>query len=121
MDQLKPEKAAIVPANGVVLPSTALAFNPGETVFDALLRAAKSQKMQLEFTNVPLYHSAYIDGIANIYEFDCGPLSGWMYRVNGVFPGYGCSKYPLRQGDVVEWIYTCDQGADIGGGVSQKG
>ena len=38
-----------------------------------------------------------------------------MYKVNGVFPNYGCSKYTLKNGDVVEWVYTCDLGRDVGG------
>lgn len=43
-----------------------------------------------------------------------GPLSGWMYKVNGEFPGYGSSKYKLSNGDVIEWVYTCDLGRDVG-------
>ena len=50
-----------------------------------------------------------------MYEFDCGALSGWMYRVNGWYPNYGCSRYQLKDGDVVEWRYTCDLGNDVGG------
>jgi hypothetical protein len=63
----------------------------------------------------PIYRAAYVEAIQNLYEFDCGELSGWMYRVNGVFPNYGCSRYTLKAGDVVEWLYTCDLGRDIGG------
>ena len=54
-------------------------------------------------------------GIANIYEHDCGDNSGWIYMVNGSSPGYGCSNYKLKEGDKVEWIYSCDYGKDIGG------
>jgi uncharacterized membrane-anchored protein len=57
----------------------------------------------------------YIQGINNIYEFDAGALSGWMYRVNGWFPNYGASRYVVQQGDVIEWVYTCDLGRDVGG------
>ena len=53
--------------------------------------------------------------IANLYEFDVGELSGWMYKVNGWFPNYGCSRYLLADGDNVEWVYTCDLGSDVGG------
>ena len=49
-----------------------------------------------------------------LYEFSCGALSGWMYRVDGEFPNYGCSKYELRDGQVIEWVYTCDLGHDVG-------
>ena len=34
---------------------------------------------------------------------------------------YGCSRYRLQDGDVVEWKYTCDLGNDIGGGEAVGG
>ncbi len=40
-----------------------------------------------------------------------------MYKVNGWFPNYGCSRYQVEDGDVicwVYWVYTCDLGADVG-------
>lgn len=40
----------------------------------------------MESNWTPAYNSAYIEGIGNLYEFDCGNLSGWMYSVNGVWP-----------------------------------
>ena len=58
----------------------------------------------------------YIEGIGNLYEFDCGAESGWMYAVNGWFPNYGCSQYALQDGDTVTWVYTCDLGRDVGSG-----
>ena len=71
--------------------------------------------IHMEFEDTPMYNSAYIEGINNLYEFDCGELSGWMYKVNGWFPNYGCSRYQLKEGDVIEWVYTCDLGVDVGG------
>lgn len=38
-----------------------------------------------------------------------------MYKVNGWFPNYGCSRYQLQAGDDVQWLYTCDLGLDVGG------
>ena len=69
--------------------------------------------MEAEWT--PIYNSAYVEGIHNLYEFDCGFQSGWMYSVNGWYPNYGASRYALKQGDVVQWRYTCDYGYDVGG------
>jgi len=63
----------------------------------------------------PVYQSAYIEGIGNLYEFDGGPTSGWMYSVNGAYPNCGSSAYVLQNGDTVCWRYTCALGADIGG------
>lgn len=118
MDMLKEEKKALVPADGVILATTTVTFSEGESVFDVLKRVTREQRIHMEFENTPIYNSAYIEGIHNLYEFDCGNLSGWMYKVNDWFPNYGCSRYQLKQGDVIEWVYTCDLGYDVGGGYS---
>lgn len=114
LESLEPEKREIVPSDGVIFPEKSVAFSEGESVFDVLLREMKQNKIHMEFVNTPMYSSAYIEGIANLYEFDCGELSGWMYSVNGIFPNYGCSLYTLCEGDVVEFVYTCDLGKDVG-------
>lgn len=114
MNRLKPEKVSLVPKDGIILAESTVTFNDGESVFNLLLRETKKNKIHMEFHKTPVYNSAYIEGINNLYEFDCGELSGWMYRVNGEFPNYGCSRYKLKPGDKVEWLYTCDLGADIG-------
>lgn len=113
-EDLDAAKAELVPASGLLYSAT-VSFTAGESVFDVLQRAMKEAGIPMEFTSVPVYGSAYIEGIANLYEFDGGPLSGWVYSVNGVFPNYGCSKYTLKDGDQVLWQYTCDLGADVGG------
>ena len=114
-DWLDPDKAELVPADGWLLKPATVSFYEGESVFNVLQRVCRQQGIHMEFENVPLYNSAYIEGIGNLYEFDCGELSGWMYRVNGWFPNYGCSRYALKSGDTVEWVYTCTLGADVGG------
>lgn len=115
MAALSPEKAGLVPSDGVILAETTVTFYEGESVFNLLSREMKKNKIHLEFVNTPIYTSAYIEGIGNLYEFDCGELSGWMYKVNGQFPNHGCSQHLLKAGDKIEWIYTCDLGRDIGG------
>ena len=115
---LDSEKINIVPKDGIIFAKKTVTFYEGESVFDLLVREMKQNKIHMEFENTPMHNSAYIEGIANLYEFDCGELSGWMYKVNGWFPNYGCSRYQLKAGDKVEWIYTCDLGVDIGGNYS---
>ena len=73
-------------------------------------------KAESEFT--AMYNSAYVQGINNLYEKDCGQWSGWMYEVNGWYPNYGCSRYQVQDGDNIEWHYTCDLGRDLGAGMS---
>ncbi len=115
LSDLDPDKLEMVPSNGVILKKTTVTFYEGESVFDVLQRVCKENGIHMESSWTPIYNSAYIEGIHNLYEFDCGNLSGWMYRVNGWYPNYGCSRYQLAQGDVVEWRYTCDLGQDVGG------
>jgi hypothetical protein len=115
MKLLDKEKEELVPEDGVIFPATEVTFYEGESVFNVLQREMKKAKIHMEFENTPMYNSAYIEGINNLYEFDVGELSGWMYKVNGWFPNYGASRYQLKQGDVVEWVYTCDLGRDVGG------
>jgi len=121
LDQLDPEKLEMVPSGGTILAATTVTFYEGESVFDVLQRLCKEKGIHLESSWTPIYNSAYIEGIHNLYEFDCGALSGWMYRVNGWYPNYGCSRYQLQDGDVVEWRYTCDLGNDVGGGYAVGG
>ena len=114
LNMLDSEKLEAVPSGGVILAKTTVTFYEGESVFDVLQRVCKEKGIHMESSWTPIYNSAYIEGIHNLYEFDCGELSGWMYRVNGWYPNYGCSRYQLKDGDVVEWRYTCDLGNDVG-------
>ena len=113
MKWLDPEKVELVPEDGWILKPIDVTFYEGESVFNVLLRTCKQQKIHMEFVNTPMYNSAYIEGIYNLYEFDCGQLSGWIYKVNGWSPNYGCSRYALKDGDVIEWVYTCNLGIDV--------
>lgn len=121
MDKFNKDKQSVLPADGVIYSVRTVSFSEGESVFDVLLRETKKNKIHMEFEMTPIYNSNYIEGINNLYEFDCGELSGWMYKVNGWFPNYGCSRYLLKDGDKIEWMYTCDLGRDIGGGQATGG
>lgn len=121
LDMLESDKLEMVPSNGVILAKTTVTFYEGESVFDVLQRVCSDNGIHMEASWTPIYNSAYVEGIHNLYEFDCGALSGWMYRVNGWYPNYGCSRYQLQQGDVVEWRYTCDLGQDVGGAYAVTG
>lgn len=114
LDDLKQGLEDFVPADGVILAPIKVEILEGETAFDVLKRVTRNEKIQMEFRNDPLYSGAYVEGIGHLYEFDCGSGSGWMYKVNGWFPNYGCSQYQLKDGDTMEWCYTCDVGKDVG-------
>jgi hypothetical protein len=116
-DNLNKIDAAIVdtlPKDGWIYPAKEVEFTEGESVFDILQRVVKEEKIHMESNSNPALKSKYVEGIHNLYEFDAGELSGWTYKVNGKGMGYGSSSSFPKDGDIVEWIYTCDQGRDAG-------
>lgn len=120
MDELDAEKAELVPQDGWLLAPVTVEFTEGQSAFEVLLNTVKANAIHMEYQATALYDTAYIEGIGGVYEFDCGALSGWMYRVNGWFPNYGASRYGVQAGDTIEWVYSCDMGADVGAsGVTQ--
>ena len=114
LNDLSAEKAALVPENGILLEATEAECTGWQSVFDVFRKILREEKLHFEYVDASVYDSVYIEGIGNIYEYDCGPQSGWMYSVNGVYPGLGCSAYTLADGDVIVFSYTCDLGADLG-------
>ena len=114
LHDLRASKADYVPADGWILYKSTVEFEQGDTVFDVLKRVTKAAGIQMESKWTPMYNSYYVEGINQLYEFDCGERSGWMYSVNGWYPNYGCSSYELKAGDKIEWRYTCDLGSDVG-------
>lgn len=100
-----------IPENGIILDDTEFSISEGDTVFDVLVSATKKNKIQIDYDSSN--ETVYIKGINGLYEFDCGELSGWMYKVNGEIPNVGCSGYKLKDGDIIEWVYTANIGKDL--------
>ena len=100
-----------IPEDGVILDTVSFDIEKGETVYDILVEAARKYNIHIE--NNGSADMAYIAGINYLYEYDHGDLSGWVYHVNGVSPSVGCGEYELADGDVIEWLYTCELGNDL--------
>ncbi len=96
------------PADGVILPETEFAISEGENALTLLYDAVRANKLQIEVDGVSgdVVETAYVRGIASLYEFDFGELSGWTYKVNGERPAVGCGAFTLHDGDRVVWEYT---------------
>lgn len=110
MDMLEEGLEKYIPENGKILEETRYPISENETVYDVLLRAVKENEIQLEVQGINdnSFDSVYVEGINYIYEFSCGPESGWIYKVNDEFAQYGCNTLILNDGDKVQWIYTCN-------------
>lgn len=109
-----PALEAYVPADGTILSVEEVEVKKGASVYDVLDMVCRDKGIHMEAVYTPSYGADYIEGINYLYEFDAGEQSGWMFKVNGVFPNYGCSDYILEDGDSIVWAYTCDMGKDLG-------
>ena len=97
---------------GAILESTIVVFEDDDTVFDVTKRITREKKIHFSFRGSgPM---TYVEGIDNLYEFDRGATSGWLYSVNGNYYGKGCATYKVSDGDVIMWAYTLDLGKDLG-------
>lgn len=106
-DTIADRSAAHIPDDGVVLETTVFSIGEGDTVYDVLQRAAAAHRIHLETSG------GYVEGIAQIYEWDHGDLSGWMYTVNGKTPSVGCAEFVLFPNDEIVFSYTCNMGEDL--------
>ena len=105
-----------LPSNGIILQNMKVEFNEGDTVFDILVKVTRKKGIHMEYRGSG--SNTYIEGINNLYEFDGGSNSGWMYSVNGVYPNYGVGAYKVKSSDVIKFNYTCNLGADLGARVN---
>lgn len=89
-----------LPEGGILFPETVLLLLEGESVMELLQRVTEAADLRIEVGG------GYVEGIANLYEFDCGNESGWMYTVNGEMPGVSAADYRPEDGDTIGWIYV---------------
>lgn len=102
-----------LPQDGVILSKTSVSAREGESAFDVLCETARAYDIHLEYEGTAAGSEfAYIEGIAYLYEYDHGELSGWIYLVNGEAPGVGCGAYQVADGDEILWYYTRELGRD---------
>ncbi len=95
------EKIDIVPENGVIL-EVKTSCNEGDNAYDLLISNLKAKKIHFEADD------GYLTAISNIYAGDCGPVSGWMFFINGELAEKGAPDTVLNNGDKVEFKYVVD-------------
>jgi hypothetical protein len=94
-----------------ILPAHPVPWEPGDTVLDLLIRVTREQRIHMAHRGRG--RTGYVEGIDNLYEFDHGPASGWVYSVNGVFPDRSAGGWEADQGDEIVWWFTLDAGRDV--------
>ena len=60
------------------------------------------------------------DHFESLGEFDFNYMSGWMYKLNNVFPNVGFADSYLQADDVMAVQFTVGYGSDLGGGWEQE-
>lgn len=90
-----------------ILQQTELEWEKGDTVLSVLQRATRMQRVTMEYRGRGAM--AYVEGIHNVYEFDHGAQSGWIYEVNGIQPDMGAGTYEVSAGDEIRWRYVIKQ------------
>ena len=101
----EPTYQSTIPQNGILF-SGAVTVREGDSALTAIKKALKSEHLAYKITP----SSGYISSVAGLSERQCGATSGWMYRVNGVFPNLSSKYYTLQDGDKLELLYTCQKG-----------
>lgn len=101
------------PKDPVILPVTGVQIEKGETAFAVLEQITKENRIPMDFTGSG--SSVYVKGIAGLYEFDFGNLSGWIYLINGEEMSIGCGAAEVSPGDRIEFLYTKMLGDDLRG------
>lgn len=84
-----------IPNQGIIC-SKQVKINSGDSVLTVL----RNSGVRIDVSG------GYVKGIDNLYEFDCGDESGWVYSVNGVKPNVGAGKYEVKENDKIVWSYV---------------
>ena len=113
IDKLNKDKAELIPENGILLENEEVLFEDGASVFDILTVACRKNKIIVNTKKNTGSGTVYIEGINNLIYGDCGELSGWMFFVNGKSAEEAADKLIVKDGDIIEWLYTCDMGNDL--------
>ena len=103
---------SIEPGSGSAWYSGSVRVAEGATVEQALETAAAQAGLILNIKDG--YLRAVIRSGVTLGQYDEGPNSGWLYKVNGKAPNVGIADYPLKGGETVTVYYTADYTKESG-------
>lgn len=112
MPPCEPENAAMTVTisitgkdDEIILSDFPVGIYDGNTVLDVLVYATKKNNIQVDY--IGFDKTAYIKGINNLYEFDFGSASGWIYAINDPdnCPTVSCGAYAPEDKDQIIWKY----------------
>lgn len=74
----------------------------GSTVYDALVATGADVNAS------DSEYGLYVAGINGLAQLDHGPMSGWLFTVNGEQVNEACSELEVADGDAVTWTYVTE-------------
>lgn len=95
---------------------TAVSTDDCLSVYDGLRKFCTEQNIPMEATGSGAF--VYVRALCGLREFDGGPLSGWVYVVNGVYASVGMGGMAICPGDEIVFYYTLDLGKDVQAGLA---
>ena len=98
---LPAEYREILPEDGVLFADD-VAFQSGEDLLSVMQRTMRAARLPL------VAEGGFVSAIGGLAPGGAGPMSGWMFTVNGEMPMEGCDKIILKDGDVIEWTYVTE-------------
>ncbi|MFD1738602.1 DUF4430 domain-containing protein [Bacillus salitolerans] len=94
-----------------IFAKTTVPIDEGDTVLSVLMKIAKEKGIPVSVRGRNA--NAYIEAINNLFEFDHGPMSGWVFRVNNQVPTKSAGIYNVVNEDEIRWVYTENLGEDV--------
>lgn len=89
-----------------ILSTTNVTLQQGDTDLTVTQRILKAKGIPISVRGSGA--SAYVEGINNEFEFDHGPMSGWIAYVNGKKIDRSAGSVAVKKGDQVVWKYSTD-------------
>ena len=87
----------------------------GATVYHAFVKALEGSGLTQTGAASGYVSAIAKDGVS-LGQFDKGPNSGWLYKVNGTLPSVGLTDCAIHDGDEIVWYYTEDWTRDPSAG-----
>ena len=98
----------LVPEDGMVMLNGEFVCTAGLSVMDATVIGLKESGLSYDNSQ------GYMSMLADFSTGDAGDYSGWLVKINGEFPSVGVDQIEISTGDIVEWVFSLDGGADVG-------
>ncbi len=102
-----------LPNDGIILSIDEYEFHEGDTAFDVFRNAMEENDILFEYSD-NMGGGKMVDGINNLYNGDCGDLSGWMFIINDEMSMENSDSVTVKAGDKLVFAYSCDCGEDLG-------